>query len=177
MVLLLTLLLQLGGIDLVRTPGALNPDVTQSNVHKTICVTGWTSTVRPPPALTSALKRKQMKQMGFTVHNPLPLLHGKVDVSKCIPWSDNPSCYEEDHNISLELGGDPGFILRAGKWFPTSTKNLSPQPYVGEWGAKTKDRLENFLHKEVCSGRMTLADAQWAISRDWVSAFKKAGLQ
>ncbi|MGW4994883.1 hypothetical protein ACWEQ3_46110 [Streptomyces mirabilis] len=30
------------------TPGSYNPNVTQSNIHSTICVSGWTATVRPP---------------------------------------------------------------------------------------------------------------------------------
>lgn len=28
--------------DLARTPGALNPDVTQADIAQTICVSGWT---------------------------------------------------------------------------------------------------------------------------------------
>ncbi|MEU1596054.1 hypothetical protein ABZ468_25155 [Streptomyces sp. NPDC005708] len=35
-------------LDSSCTPGAYNPDVTQSNIHSTICVSGWTATVRPP---------------------------------------------------------------------------------------------------------------------------------
>ena len=31
-----------------RTPGVLNPDVTQANIRSTICKHGWTSTIRPP---------------------------------------------------------------------------------------------------------------------------------
>ena len=34
--------------DPVRTPGVLNPDVTQANIRSTICRHGWTSTIRPP---------------------------------------------------------------------------------------------------------------------------------
>ncbi|TML75767.1 MAG: hypothetical protein E6G12_08440 [Actinobacteria bacterium] len=32
--------------DPVRTPGVLNPDVTQSNIRSTICRSGWTATTR-----------------------------------------------------------------------------------------------------------------------------------
>jgi hypothetical protein len=42
--------------DPVRTPGALNPEVTQETIGTTICVRGWTRKVRPPPAYTHALK-------------------------------------------------------------------------------------------------------------------------
>jgi hypothetical protein len=34
--------------DPARTPGVLNPDVTQANIRSTICRRGWTSTIRPP---------------------------------------------------------------------------------------------------------------------------------
>jgi hypothetical protein len=72
--------------DPVRTPGVVNPDVTQENIRSTICRRGWTSTVRPPVVYTNALKQRQMPAYGET--GPL-------------------SAYQEDHLISLELGGDP----------------------------------------------------------------------
>src|SRR5260221_14592499 len=48
------------------TPGATNPGVTQANIHQTICVQGWTKTVRPPVDYTSQLKREQMRAYGHT---------------------------------------------------------------------------------------------------------------
>lgn len=66
--------------------GALNPAVTKDNISKTICVSGWTATVRPPQAYTDALKLKQMKDRGLAEH---------------------PGLYEEDHFIPLCLGGNP----------------------------------------------------------------------
>jgi hypothetical protein len=68
------------------TPGAINPEVTQANIDRTICVSGWTDTVRPPEDYTENLKREQMLAYGDT--NPI-------------------SDYEEDHLIPLELGGSP----------------------------------------------------------------------
>jgi hypothetical protein len=65
------------------TPGSLNPDVTQATIGSTVCVRGWTSTVRPPTSYTSALKVQQMAEYGET--------------------DDPPSAYQEDHLISLEL--------------------------------------------------------------------------
>jgi len=38
--------------DRSRTPGAFNPSVTQENIGRTICVRGWTRTVRPPSQYT-----------------------------------------------------------------------------------------------------------------------------
>lgn len=111
--------------DPVRTPGVLNPDVTQGNIRSTICRHGWTDTIRPPTSYTNGLKRRQMRQYGET---------GSL------------SDYQEDHLISLELGGHP-----------TDPRNLWPEPYPR---ASEVDQIENELNAEVCSGRLTLAQAQ-----------------
>ena len=69
--------------------------------------------------------------------------------------------YEVDHLISLELGGS------------NDTKNLWPQSYSGIWGARVKDGLENRLHTLVCDGKVTLREAQYDISHDWIKAYCK----
>ncbi|MET8953571.1 hypothetical protein ACWEO4_30890 [Streptomyces sp. NPDC004393] len=68
-------------------PGALNPDVTQSTIGSTICVSGWTATVRPSTSYTNALKKKQIVEYGYS--------------------DTSTSDYEEDHFVPLELGGAP----------------------------------------------------------------------
>ena len=42
------------------TPGAIDPGVNQENIASTICVIGYTKTVRPPVSYTNALKFKQL---------------------------------------------------------------------------------------------------------------------
>ena len=111
--------------DPVRTPGVVNPEVTQANIASTICKRGWTATIRPPVDYTNALKRKQMPVYGET--GPL-------------------SAYQEDHLISLELGGDP-----------TDPRNLWPEPYPR---ASDVDQIENQLNAKVCDGSLSLHDAQ-----------------
>ena len=98
--------------DAVRTPGTGNPDITQQNIKDTICTRHWsTRTVRPPPQYTSKLKRRQLREYGDTVHQGRAELinssTGKVDITRCPLRSDNTACYEEDHLISLEDGGNP----------------------------------------------------------------------
>jgi hypothetical protein len=44
--------------DASRTPGAINPAVTQKTIAQTICVRGWTHIVRPPVGYTEELKRQ-----------------------------------------------------------------------------------------------------------------------
>src|SRR5450759_2421627 len=46
--------------DPVLTPGAMNPDVTQDNILKTICVPGYTKTIRPTASYTNNIKRQQL---------------------------------------------------------------------------------------------------------------------
>src|SRR5512133_4353421 len=111
--------------DIVRSPGVLNPDVTQANINDTICRHGWTKTIRPPTSYTNALKRKQMREYGV---------------------GGSLSDYQEDHLISLELGGHP-----------TDPRNLWPEPYPR---AAKVDAQENELNAQVCSGRLTLEEAQ-----------------
>jgi hypothetical protein len=129
--------------DAIATPGATNPTVTQANIKTTICVPGWTKTIRPPASYTNKLKAGQLAAGAYA--NP-----------------QAPRAFEEDHLISLEIGGHP-----------TDPRNLWPQPWDGPYGAHAKDRLENFLRRAVCSGRLTLAEAQAAVSGNWISAYHK----
>ena len=134
------------------TPGVANPAVTQANIRQTICRAHWTETIRPPVTYTNALKRQQMQEYGDTISDP----H-----ARCIPHSANARCYEEDHFVSLELGGDP-----------RDPKNLWPEPYKPTPGARQKDWVETFLKRQVCNGAMTLQDAQRAIATDWFAIYQ-----
>lgn len=70
--------------------------------------------------------------------------------------------YEIDHLISLEIGGS------------NDIRNLWPQSYTSTpWNAHLKDVLENKLHALACTGKITLAEAQTAISADWTVAYVK----
>jgi len=134
-----------------QTPGATNSQVTQANIRTTICHEGWTAAVRPPASYTTALKRKQLTALGDKVADPN---------QKCMRHSANLKCYEEDHLISLELGGAP-----------RDPKNLWPEPYNPTPAAKEKDWVENYLHQQVCAAAMTLKDAQHAIVTDWYAVY------
>jgi hypothetical protein len=138
-----------GGIVLPsrrRTPGASNAAVTQATIQATICRVGYTKTIRPSSSVTTALKRQQLAT-GYAYK-------GDLDTSD----------YEEDHLISLELGGSP-----------TSPQNLWPEPYAAAGGARIKDRIENRLHDLVCSRRLPLRVAQQAIAVNWWKAYRTYG--
>jgi len=126
------------------TPGAINPAVTQSNIGQTICVLGYTKTIRPPVSYTTALKKSQLRTFPYSSYG-----------------STDTKLFEEDHLIPLELGGNP-----------TSPKNLWPEPWSGTSGARLKDALENKLYLLVCSHTLTLKVAQKAIATNWYLAYQ-----
>lgn len=128
--------------DPAMTPGWANPEVTQETIDKTICVSGYTAKNRPPTSYTNKIKREQITAYGYT----------DTDLSH----------YEEDHLISLQLGGDP-----------KDPRNLWPQPYAGSCGARVKDKIEGKLKRLLCAGKITLKEAQDAIASDWIAAYKK----
>jgi hypothetical protein len=66
---------------------SINPTVTQDNIHKTICVRGYTKTIRPSVSYTNNLKYKELAAIGLS-KSSAPL-------------------YELDHQIPLEVGGNP----------------------------------------------------------------------
>ena len=69
--------------------------------------------------------------------------------------------YELDYLIDPELGGSD------------DARNLWPQPYFAPWNAHVKDALEAHLRELVCTGKLTLTEAQHDISTDWIAAYKK----
>src|ERR1700730_4705842 len=107
------------------TPSALNPDVTQSTIHQTICVSGLTATIRPPASYTNNLKTEGITRYGFS--------------------DANPRDYEEDHFLPLELGGNPKD--QNNLWPEPYNTQVNGQ----RMGAYEKDRVENLLKKQGCS--------------------------
>jgi hypothetical protein len=65
----------------------VNPDVTPENIDETICVKGYSSSIRPPQVYTDRVKRHLMREAG------LPL--------------DTIGDYILDHRINIAIGGSP----------------------------------------------------------------------
>ena len=133
--------------DPARTPGAINPQITQENIRETICNPRWsTKSIRPEESYTHRLKVEQIGEYGYS--------------------DSRLKDYEEDHFIPLELGGNP-----------TDPKNLWPEPFetsIADGGAHAKDKVENYLHAEVCSGSLTLEQAQHEITEDWYRVYTES---
>jgi hypothetical protein len=116
--------------------GAIDGEVTQANIRRTVCAPRWASAARPPASFTSGLKSKLAKDR-------------KLSASEA-------SKYELDYLIPLALGGHPKRM-----------ENVWLLLRDGEWGARTKDRLEAKLVQMVCSGEIPLLEAQEAMRTDW----------
>lgn len=82
-----------------QTYCVLNPAVTQDTINSTICVSGWTATIRPPVKDTNKLKAQQIADFKL---------------------AGNISDYEEDHRMPLELGGAPSDVHNLSPEFPKS---------------------------------------------------------
>ncbi len=129
--------------DSATTPGSINSSVNQNNISTTICLSGYTATIRPSSNYTTRIKEHQLRTLPYAAYG-----------------DTRNADFEEDHLISLELGGNP-----------TDPKNLWPEPWSGADGAHIKDKIENKLHSLVCSNTMLLSTAQNLIATDWVSAY------
>ena len=66
---------------------ALNPDVDEDTIDRTICISGYTKSVRPATSYTNGVKKKLMREAGISA-----ALIGD---------------YELDHIVPLALGGHP----------------------------------------------------------------------
>lgn len=136
--------------DPTCTPGALNPKVTQATIKTTICVPGYTSKIRPPASITGAEKSGSAKAYSYLG-----------------PLNDA----EFDHYLPLSWGGDPN-----------SPRNLwveppSPNHRPGAGPNNPKDIIETKGLAAICSGKITLAAAQEAITTDWTTALAKLGIK
>ncbi len=69
--------------------------------------------------------------------------------------------YEVDHFVSLELGGS------------NDLSNLWPEAAEPRPGFHEKDRVENYLHDQVCLGKMSLQAAQRTIATDWLAVYNQ----
>lgn len=68
--------------------------------------------------------------------------------------------YQVDHHISLELGGSNEFA------------NLWPEAALPKPGYHEKDKVENYLHKLLCNGAISVPEAQQLIGVRWKQVYE-----
>lgn len=135
------------------TPGRTDPRVTQATLRSTICVSGYTKTVRPPTSYTNPIKDRQMLAYGYA---------GRTRAD-----------FELDHLVPLELGGDPKAV--ANLW-PEPWEHSGARIVPAGYGAETKDNFEDYLKRAVCAGRLRLIEAQQQMAHNWIGNAQRAGI-
>jgi hypothetical protein len=73
----------------------------------------------------------------------------------------SPGQYEVDHLVSLELGGS------------NDISNLWPELASPKPGFHEKDKVENYLHSQVCSEAISLKEAQIEIATNWLGVYNR----
>ncbi len=116
-----------------------------------------------PGAVMSGVTAEDICRHGYTkeVRDVPVSLKREVCRRYNVSYPTPHGAYEIDHFIPLELGGS------------NEVTNLWPEPADPHPGFHEKDVVENYLHHEVCKGRMTLQEAQEAIWRDWYAVYLK----
>ncbi len=153
---------------------------------------GITAPSSGPPPAGSAHLGKQTKTSGCEAHGGLPdsactpgaifpnatpeviCVYGYTRTVRNVPFSEKdqvyaeygishhvPGQYEVDHLVPLELGGS------------NDIANLWPEAASPTPGFHEKDQVENYLHDQVCSGAMSLKDAQKEIATNWLAVYNR----
>jgi hypothetical protein len=102
-----------GSSNKLPVPGQRYHAVTQATLGATVCVSGYTATIRPPVSYTSALKRWLLKDR-----------HLAGDVGD----------YQLDHLISLELGGAP--YSTTNLWMQPIAQARRDDAFENQWHAR-----------------------------------------
>jgi hypothetical protein len=119
-------------------------------------VSGYTTRIRPPVSVTERLKVQVAASYGY--QGPL-------------------SAVEGDHYVPLEIGGAP----EGDASHPDDTSNFWDEPHTLSGpdgqpaGSFVKDGYENWLHAQVCGGRLSLAAAQRRVLAGWYESFVADG--
>lgn len=69
--------------------------------------------------------------------------------------------YEVDHLVPLELGGS------------NDIANLFPEAAEPRPGFHEKDKVENYLHDQMCAGAIPLRQAQTEIATNWLAVYQQ----
>jgi hypothetical protein len=115
-----------------------------------------------PGALMPGVTKDQICQSGYasSVRNVPQSEKNQVFAEYGIT-SHYPGQYEVDHLVSLELGGS------------NDTANLWPEAASPTPGFHEKDRVENYLHDQVCQGTISLQQAQLEIATNWLQVYQQ----
>lgn len=148
----------LAGCTIGPLPAPTAPATTGNGEHV------GSAALYPNPALTPGdvfpgVTARQVCVSGYSKGVRAVSSDEKAAVYQRYGITNEPGKHEVDHFISLELGGS------------NALTNLWPEPYEPKPGAREKDVVENYLHAQLCSGAMTLEQAQTEIRTDWYAVY------
>ncbi|HEY0753253.1 MAG TPA: HNH endonuclease signature motif containing protein [Ktedonobacteraceae bacterium] len=115
-----------------------------------------------PGALITSATKDQICKSGYSssVRNVPTSVKNQVYAEYSIQ-SHSTGQYEVDHLVSLELGGS------------NDISNLWPEAASPKPGFHEKDKVENYLHDQVCSGAVSLQQAQVEVATNWLDVYNK----
>ncbi|MDO8659482.1 MAG: HNH endonuclease signature motif containing protein [Candidatus Parcubacteria bacterium] len=121
-----------------------------------VAVNGLEDKACTPGAIIEGVAKEQICVSGYSksVRNVSESTKNQVYLEYGVT-SHTTGEYEVDHLISLELGGS------------NDISNLWPEAAQPVPGFHEKDKVENYLHAEVCAGRISLQEAQIKIANNW----------
>ena len=152
------------------TSGASTPSVTagepqwdvQTKMSGCLAHGGLADSACTPGALLATGTKDAICKSGYaqTVRNVPESEKNQVYAEYGIK-SHTAGQYEVDHLVSLELGGS------------NEIANLWPEAASPKPGFHEKDKVENYLHSQVCSGAISLHDAQVEIATNWLAVYNQ----
>ena len=115
-----------------------------------------------PGAIFASSTLEEICTTGYSasVRNVSVTLKKKIYAAYGIAYPQPTGSIELDHIIPLELGGS------------NAAANLFPEAAAPEPGFREKDVVEDYLHLEVCAGRVSLQAAQHQIADNWVAVYQ-----
>ncbi len=164
------LLLILSGCNItVSSPTTSTPDTStggtphwgvQTKTSGCVAHSGLADAACTPGALLATGTKAAICQSGYSsqVRNVPTSEKNQVYAEYGIS-SHGTGQYEVDHLVSLELGGS------------NEIANLWPELASPKPGFHEKDKVENYLHAQVCSGAVDLQKAQIEIATNWLAVY------
>jgi ferritin len=144
--------------DTSPPPGALNPNVTQSNIAQTICRPGWTATVRPPESYTYQLKRQQM-----AARRP----RNRVRVRPCRVLKVSGKVSGRHKRAFGGRRAGPGWRSRVGTFDERSTGVKMEISVKSKMNHKVVEELNRQLNQELAAAHSYLALSVWCDIRNF----------
>jgi hypothetical protein len=135
------------------------PSTTESRI---LPANKYPDPTKTPGAIYQNITAVDVCDSGYAqrVRNVPSLQKKQVYESYGMSYPQPAGAYEVDHFIPLSIGGS------------NDSKNLWPEPASPTPGFHEKDKVEFYLYNAVCSGKISLKDAQDSMKNDWYKVYQ-----